>query len=953
MYVSNELLMRQYSAFCNNLKNAGGSSSHVWNSKGTGVLDIIMKPYHGQFSTLAFSQATQDLENWQFQEGCDPVPLKGRAPWRDQEQDSASSASRKRPSMADQSPTRHTRSRADWPAQLPTPSPNTSPIPQYGATWMQKYNTAVEQLQRCGTRTVDQQPVFDNTRLEMLSDACKANDLFYIMTHAVFCAWTSGEEALLKPLALTDEHRSGLAILESILGSRRCLTKEVSSMFLHFADPWVSFPSALFPNSLMKSIQGFLSALSTHFNPVRSLLQNRGYPPHPKEVGSWFALPSLVLQRAIYQTYLRDLCPDHQYMRQAMDLFLREILTPAGATSEEQRDQFWRASFYHLKTIQSQTLRNAQHAIRFPQPQTPMAYTQHVPLPQHHHVMSHSVPSTVSPTNAMPVPVDGSGDIARPRPMNQVQNAQSHNIPSSYQFANSIPNAQDHGFPPRSRNPTAMPHGASPPSIFPSQLIQYPAGNVGFTSFQYQHPGLPPGIPGSVLHNPDIRPSAPSTTTAVHTQGQGPRPGTLVSSLPPHTLASHSQGPQRTPPSMARGQSDRFFPATADHRDILQTFAQPAPEHRAIHQAETHSPTYCRNLDSPDGQQFRYYRYVEDIILMPEPINVSSGLMSWTLELAPEVMADKVQKISTIGETGLRRCVVADGSTQLRLKCIKRESSEVADGKNKGKATASPNTWPKCVSVSINDDFGVDFRRKAHYGVDLSTDVSDILHHGPNMVKVAVTFTPQEKNFVYQMAVEVIRIASHEKVSSMPQIISSDQVKASILSAMSRKGQEDDELVIVDPVISIDALDPFTSKLWVTPVRGKTCQHRECFDLEAFLLSRTSRVKGSAMTNPDQWKCPICKTDARPQNLVIDGFLLEVRAQLEAQGLLDTRAILVKEDGSWDAKSEVPLTSSKGSESTAADKADAKASSSPEKMDGAPLTYRRDTVIILDDDDDL
>lgn len=78
--------------------------------------------------------------------------------------------------------------------------------------------------------------------------------------------------------------------------------------------------------------------------------------------------------------------------------------------------------------------------------------------------------------------------------------------------------------------------------------------------------------------------------------------------------------------------------------------------------------------------------------------------------------------------------------------------------------------------------------------------------------------------------------------------------------------------------------------------------HIDCFDLETFLQTR--RRKGNVSV-ADQWRCPICNADARPPQLIVDGFLEEVRATLEKQGALQTRAIVVQQDGSWKPKAEV------------------------------------------------
>lgn len=137
-------------------------------ANGTGILDLAMNTDRGHVSPFALRQASDDLENLTFQDGHDPIRKStGRAPELSQEQAQETAASRKRP-MADESNTRRTRVRNDWPGPLPTPSPNTSPVPRSTTTWEQRYNSAIGNLRNTGTRTVDQQPVNDDARLEVL-----------------------------------------------------------------------------------------------------------------------------------------------------------------------------------------------------------------------------------------------------------------------------------------------------------------------------------------------------------------------------------------------------------------------------------------------------------------------------------------------------------------------------------------------------------------------------------------------------------------------------------------------------------------------------------------------------------------------------------------------------------------------------------------------------------------
>lgn len=837
--------------------------------------------------------------------------------------------SRKRTTIVRQADTRRTRPRTndaplpiEDPVQLPTP--HNSPATKNVTTLAALFENALAALPRIESRTVDLKPIVDNQRLEMVRDACRIDDVFYIITHAIFCAWGSRKQELLNLAQLNDEQMVGVALLEPILGSQRHLTKEVANLFLEFPDPSSLFATAQ-SFSFLDRVRSFLASFSSKFSQVRSISWSRRYPPCPQELRTWLDLPSPLIQRALYLSILRDQSPDPHYLAAAVSLFDQELASPNPSNSERHMSQIWSARFSQLNTLPAQRAAGqpGQHPYVF-------IGQSHVLQSQHIYPTGPSQPVMSSTQSAHLAAANGLGGPGRFLPMNQTLNQNHFNLPTA---TTSHP-------PPQS-------------TLSPQHALISPV-NAQPIPMQYRHytqsTALPYQSSNSLLQR------APAANS-VHTQSLGPvgHPGIAypgsnsnqhLVSVPPHV---RSQAPSQT---QLKPQSDRFFPT--DHRHILPTLAQPAPSRTAIHQVEAHSPEYLPTPDSVEKQPFRYYRYVEQIDMLPRVFDVNSELFTWKFEFPPELMANKAHKISTDGKFGLRRRHVSDGSTQFRLKCMKRQLSELSAEPTNEKPAAAPTTWPKCLSVSINGDFGVDFRRKAHYGLDLSTDVTDLLHDGPNEIKVCISFTPQEASVVYYIGLEIIRIASHEKVASMPQTIPMEQIKSSIMSALSRKhddDEENDDLVITDPIMSIDLVDPFMSTLWVTPVRGKTCQHRECFDLEAFLLSRTSRVKGSSMTNPDQWKCPICRNDARPQNLIVDGFLVDVRKQLEVQNLLHTKAILVKEDGNWEAKSDAPpSTNTKCADHSTTEMQDTKAPSSLVKLDGATSTPQPDIIIILDDD---
>lgn len=164
------------------------------------------------------------------------------------------------------------------------------------------------------------------------------------------------------------------------------------------------------------------------------------------------------------------------------------------------------------------------------------------------------------------------------------------------------------------------------------------------------------------------------------------------------------------------------------------------------------------------------------------------------------------------------------------------------------------------------------------------------------------------KEFSYFIAVEVIEIMHHNQVLAMvhqnhiPFNLTLNKIKKSLAGP---SGDDDDDIAMVVSDLSIDVADPFTARIFETPVRGSSCLHRECFDLETFLLTRNSKPKRPEQPCMiDVWKCPLCGKDARPYSLQIDDFLGSVRTSLQEQGKLDVKAILIGADGRWRPKVE-------------------------------------------------
>jgi hypothetical protein len=222
----------------------------------------------------------------------------------------------------------------------------------------------------------------------------------------------------------------------------------------------------------------------------------------------------------------------------------------------------------------------------------------------------------------------------------------------------------------------------------------------------------------------------------------------------------------------------------------------------------------------------------------------------------------------------------------------------------------SETAWPQSSFVAINRQ-PLELRRKFHHGKDLPIDITQKLLssnlYSSYQISVSIPKWRSPDLAAYFCAVEVIEILQHRQILDMVQRqrIPAGITLGTIKKLLSPAGNDDDDIAMVVSDLSLDLTDPFTAKIFETPVRSKHCLHRECFDLETFLQTRNSKPKRPQQPcMPDVWKCPLCGKDSRPYELQIDDFLVEIRTELASKNDLDVKAILIAPDGTWRPKRE-------------------------------------------------
>lgn len=217
------------------------------------------------------------------------------------------------------------------------------------------------------------------------------------------------------------------------------------------------------------------------------------------------------------------------------------------------------------------------------------------------------------------------------------------------------------------------------------------------------------------------------------------------------------------------------------------------------------------------------------------------------------------------------------------------------------------NSWPEELSFELN---GVQLytRRKLHHGRYLPIDVTSNVVRGLNKLKILLNRPANDKRkFDYALAIETIGVMSHESITNGLGRVSAQDSLSEIKKALSNENAHNDDdvdVAVTSSNMTIGVVEPLSqARLVDVPVRGVNCRHKDVFDLEVF-LSVCKRERPGWPTVVDCWRCPLCRGDIRPQNIIIDEFLVQVRAELEKRDLVDTKAIVIEADGSWRPKEE-------------------------------------------------
>ncbi|KAJ5163288.1 Zinc finger MIZ-type [Penicillium coprophilum] len=404
-------------------------------------------------------------------------------------------------------------------------------------------------------------------------------------------------------------------------------------------------------------------------------------------------------------------------------------------------------------------------------------------------------------------------------------------------------------------------------------------------------------------------PHAPSpistTTTTMNHMAQYPppqRPNNRQRSINSQSSASPIRyAPQRQ--NLQASTNSAFLPLPGYRAPMM---VNPNPTRLGLHLVDLHDPMKKLVKHGSDGGDIEtdLFTYPITFVVYPTVVSVDQPTYTWNFSFTH----DERQKFPHIahGQEGQHSVwTFGPGCRTIRLRCIRLPGNP--DTVTEQTWSTTSTFWPSVFYITVNGK-ELYVRRKVHNGKDLPLDITEYLQTGENSLRLDMILGQDEcKTSKFVFGVEALEIAEFDQILSLIQSVPAADSRAAIQKRLSPT-TDDDDLAVVTDSLTIDLVDPFMARIFDVPVRSRHCNHHECFDRDTFIITRKS-VSGPAPM-VDNWHCPICRADARPQFLVVDQFLAEIHAELTRTNRLDgVRAIQIKVNGTWAPKYDTNETS--------------------------------------------
>ncbi len=769
-------------------------------------------------------------------------------------------------------------------------------------------------------------------RLELLHDACNHFDYFYLLLHQIYCLEyrLRGSE---NDLGLTESQKGGLNVVSYLLVSNERLAPESLQWFCVFPLPLnVLLTQSQAFQRVHEGLMRCLEKMADGWDNLKKQCRLRRYPPLVDELCMLFEMTTFTLQKVVFTAILREIwmgpqdacfrAIENAFMKNRIDVSSRANFQVQSVQAYNQRviKEYEKAVGTHSRHMENGRMRPPQCAqARFPAVENSESRLEQPLLPRR-------IPSDSRPP-PLQVDIQAAQQDAYTKDSNGriIQNSVTSGPHTAPLVRARSPSRQSTVMTPHQTSNANDPH--TPQS---APLVQSAITPQGFRS------------PGAVNNNIDQvrgqeqrrhqsitgiagQPRSLSLGNTEHSAQVGVtnrRASQILPSNAPETFGPGLHSFQQSLLSIQQQQHFLFqmtnpqhhthafntqspvprsqHPSVTGSNQFIQfdPFIQPNlpnPETSALHQVHVKSPILvpAENRGNPNNVT-KYFRFIDTVIMPTKTISSKNRHVNWLFTMQRNDIENLVKdRLGSYGAPTTRN--INSKSLLCRIRCIKLSSPDRLPTHNEW--AVSDNVWPGSTAVILNGN-ALEIRKKSHHGKDLPIDVTTAVKEGNNSLSTAVIGFQKDSNLSFVIGVEIIRFANEEQITNNVRTLPLQEARQRIID---RSFQVDPDIEVVFSQLTIDLTDPFTANLFAVPARGASCLHNQCFDLEVFLHSRNME-KPSEPCGPDSFRCPICGADARPQSLVIDGFFVSVRQQLDWMGRLDAKAITLHQSGNWEIK---------------------------------------------------
>ncbi|PGH02166.1 hypothetical protein AJ79_07712 [Helicocarpus griseus UAMH5409] len=722
----------------------------------------------------------------------------------------------------------------------------------------------------------------ENSRLQMLHDACKQEDTFYAALHQLYCLSTSEPGTLAALPNFGARQMEGLGIISRLLIENKDLSGQFVERCAHFPaaiGELLRYSSDYVDN--LGRVTHVLATMANRWASFASSIPSRGYPPLIDELSGPESSGGLGLNSPVFEEIIFIACcrrftetRNDEMVKAYIELFnqnkqlcvqrMKQMRGPNPVTlSQMQAENEWLIrSFRQIKEMY--TLANP-----------PLSYSQAI---SNQHL--HSNQATYFPATST------FGHQAQQRNFLSQESQQPMGRRAYHQMRSSYPTPV--------RNSTQA-NQATQAQVPLLQGYRYLSQLNGMRTAPQMHTHVSSGRQWT--QNP---PNPMSPISAQHVLPPNNCHMPLGHGVFVHPFVRQSQtSPVTVQPGHALQQ--RSSPLLPPPGFTPTESANPNPLVVGLHQIHLREETKAVNNKEDGRPAPQLFHCLQSFLIAPCSLRTDMPILKWQFTIPPEEFRKLPVRLPSEKHRP-NAWGVSDGCRAYQLRCVKFDPR--AQKLREQQWVVSDTSWPTAIYIHVN---GTEHfvRRKVHNGRDLPLNITNSLKEGLNELSLTILWGNSEIGKTsYFMAVETLEYAPYDRVrpaiQHLPLSASLDLIKRRFTGLNTN----DDDIAVVDDHITIDLVDPFMARIFNIPSRGRYCSHTECFDLETFLSTRLSRsVKGHGMA--EDWKCPICSNDARPKSLIIDDFLAVVHQKLEKEKQLDTvKAILVRPDGSWEPKTE-------------------------------------------------